>query len=191
MSEKLVVPGTAVDQETHHSSLESSIDEDSVVSEDYTSSSGSSSEDDTEHDSDDSVDQLTNVPMRADLVTTGSDDLKARIHAILPAMQHANASLLERINNGAGVERTDIVDDGDNECEVPEEELEGEYVEMNLALGVLSEQSDEDGKEIKLPKRELSSDCNSDVDGVGVLENLQGRTSRAKRRKVVEELADG
>lgn len=191
MSKELVVSGTAVDQETHHSSLESSIGEDSVVSEDYTSSSGSSSEDDTEHDSDDSVDQLTNSPMRADLVTTGSDDLKARVRAILPAMQHANASLLERINNGACVERTDIVDDGDNEYEEPEEELEGEYVEMDLALGVLSEQSDGDGEEIKLPKRELSLDGNSDVDGVGVLENLQGRTSRAKKRKVVEELADG
>lgn len=185
MSGQLVVSGTAVDRETHNSPLDSSIGED------CTSSSGSSSEDDTGDESDDSVDQLTNVPIRADLVTTGSDDLKARIHAILPAMQHANASLLERINNGAGVERTDIVDDGDNECEEPEEELEGEHVEMDLALGVLSEQSDEDGEEIKLPKRELSPDGNSDLDGLGVLENLQGRTSRAKKRKVVEELADG
>lgn len=196
MSDKSAARGGLADAKAHDTTLDDSDQEYSkdhvVLTEDYTSSSGSSSEQNTEDESDELTEQDQNPSMRADLVSTGSDELKARLHAILPAIQHANADLFQRIDSGTDVDRTDVVNThGDEECEDEDEDEKIEYVEMNLALGVLSEQSEQDSQDIRMPKRAWSSDSSTDIDTESVLHNLQGRPSRAKKKRVVEELDDG
>lgn len=192
MSEKSAARIEVADAKARDATLDDSnqeYDKDHIIlTQDYTSSSGSSSEQNTEDESDELTEQAQSPSMRAHLVSTGSDELKARLHAILPAIQHANADLFQRIDSGTDVDRTDVVDThGDEECE----DEKTEYVEMNLALGVLSEQSEQDSQDIRMPKRAWSSDSSTDIHTESVLHNLQGRPSRAKKKRVVEELDDG
>ncbi|KAE8412172.1 hypothetical protein BDV36DRAFT_64475 [Aspergillus pseudocaelatus] len=118
---------------------------------DYTSSSGSDSDEDDEID-DEEDDQDRDV--KSD---NGSDhslpripalqkpqihrieknpDLLSRLSAFLPQMKSANDKLQQEIEAGRGKDlRLDEVDD----------QTDGQYIEMNLGLGVLEEKRPADG----------------------------------------------
>ncbi|KOC13712.1 hypothetical protein AFLA70_73g004030 [Aspergillus flavus AF70] len=126
------------------------IDDDSD-DDDYTSSSGSDS------DEDDVVDDEEDAQDRDVKSDNGSDhslpripapqkpqihrieknpDLLSRLSAFLPQMKSANDKLQQEIEAGRGKDlRLDEVDD----------EADGQFIEMNLGLGVLEEKRPADG----------------------------------------------
>lgn len=171
-------------------------DDNCTLIEDETSSSGSSEEDD-EHpeqnglsESEDDTEQVAKAPMRAGAVMIEGNSLRARLQAFMPGLRDANAELLHRIENGEAVDQTDILDEDEDDDDDDGKEVNAEYVEMNLGLGVLSEQSSQAGEEIKLPKRGCSPDSDVEAENRSFAEILQPQISVIKKAKVVEEMQD-
>ena len=119
---------------------------------DETSACGSSSSEESMLP-DDAGDESTSVGTGKEVPSQatdgrGSNDLKTRLSAFLPAMQKANADLE---SGDAEVGRLDDLD-----------EDEEQYIEMNLGLGVLEQKERKDGEEVRYA--ESSSDESGNAD---------------------------
>ncbi|GES59133.1 hypothetical protein ATEIFO6365_0003041300 [Aspergillus terreus] len=173
---------------------------------DFTSSSGSDSSDDEsdddgeegqsgdEHDqgkSDDGRDQaLPRIPARQKpriQHVERDGDLLARISAFLPQMKNANDELQREIEAGRAKEiRLDEVDD----------QNEGQYIEMNLGLGVLEEKrqgddsSDNASDEDLAKKTSAGTNADSRTDS-NVLGKLMGQEDASSSNKpTIEEMKE-
>ncbi|KAL4888732.1 hypothetical protein BDV59DRAFT_205851 [Aspergillus ambiguus] len=111
-------------------------------------------------------------------------DLLSRISAFLPKMRSANDELQREIDAGRAKDvRLDEVDDQD----------EGQYIEMNLGLGVLEEKrqgekgsdhaSNEDLASSAAPKSEVQADSN-------VLGTLMGQEDTSSKKPTIEEMRE-
>ncbi|KAL2438430.1 hypothetical protein ABEF95_010428 [Exophiala dermatitidis] len=112
--------------------------------------------------------------------------LRSRLQEFLPQLQKANAEL--ESSNDILDKRIDHVDDGAEQ-----------YIEMNLGLGVLSEQRPGEDDEVKLePTTDTSSDQGTDEDDEAeqrmessaedVLARLRGEKAQKASKRKVEEL---
>ncbi|KAE8352326.1 hypothetical protein BDV28DRAFT_135286 [Aspergillus coremiiformis] len=123
-----------------------SAEQDESDSDDYTSSSGSDSEEDDDNDNDNddnhehdvksdngSDHSIPHLPARQKPQIhriEKNPDLVSRLSAFLPQMKNANDELQREIEAGRAKDlRLDEVDD----------QIDGQYIEMNLGLGVLEE----------------------------------------------------
>ncbi|KAG9778831.1 hypothetical protein ABEF93_002754 [Exophiala dermatitidis] len=113
--------------------------------------------------------------------------LRSRLQEFLPQLQKANADL-ESSSDNILDKRIDHVDDGAEQ-----------YIEMNLGLGVLSEQRPGEDDEVKLePTTDTSSDQGTDEDDEAeqrmessaedVLARLRGEKAQKASKRKVEEL---
>ncbi|RAK97168.1 NOPCHAP1/New4 family protein [Aspergillus ibericus CBS 121593] len=176
---------------TSHGNLEE--DED-----DYTSSSGSS-DDDSEDDDEpitheqpqskppsDDIPRIPSIPKPRIHRIEKNPDLLSRLSAFLPQMKTANERLEQEIAAGRAKDvRLDDLDDDE----------EGQYIEMNLGLGVLEEKRPDEesnnaseGKpeakqnEHILPERpKAAKDSN-------VLDTLMGNAENSSEKPTIEEI---
>lgn len=159
--------------------------------EDWTSSSGSDSDGDNDDESDSgsgSITVTTNPPKSSLPSTTIPDTSNNAIHTRLTsffsqlAQQRANPNT----STSQSIEKIEIDSDSDSgfEDERDGEERRGQYIELDLALGVLSEKGSDDEEEVKVPGREGnersdgSESDGQDVSKVG-LGGLDGLTDIA------------
>ncbi|KAL5366357.1 hypothetical protein BJX96DRAFT_160808 [Aspergillus floccosus] len=173
---------------------------------DFTSSSGSDSNDeesdddgeqgqsDDEHDqvkSDDGRDQaLPRIPARQKPRihhVKRDGDLLARISAFLPQMKNANDALQREIEAGRAKElRLDEVDDQD----------EGQYIEMNLGLGVLEEKRQGDDSSDNTSDENLAKNTSAETNAdsrtdSNVLGKLMGQEDDPSSNKpTIEEMKE-
>ncbi|KAF7594674.1 hypothetical protein BBP40_008567 [Aspergillus hancockii] len=160
---------------------------------DYTSTSGSESDEEDDDDKDDDKEQdrdvksdndshhsLPRVPTRQKPQIhrmEQSSDILSRLSAFLPQMKNANDELQREIEAGRAKElRLDEVDDQDD----------GQYIEMNLGLGVLEEKRPDDsgvstqknGGSDKGPESHSNAQTDSNV-----LETLMGNKDNTSSKK--------
>ncbi|KAH8426106.1 NOPCHAP1/New4 family protein [Aspergillus melleus] len=108
--------------------------------------------------------------------------LAARLSAFLPQMKTANEDLQREIDAGRGMDlRLDEVD----------EQSEGQYIEMNLGLGVLEEQHSDDedmGEKSEKPQKDPESRSKSETDS-NVMDTLMGNDeSPSSKKPTIQEL---
>ncbi|KAJ9658415.1 hypothetical protein H2198_003699 [Neophaeococcomyces mojaviensis] len=150
-----------------------------------TSSSGSDTSDDDDDNQHSETEQAPHTQMeKPSMLATDQNNIHSRLTNFF-------SQLAQQRNEGGGdddvIERLSD-DDEDEGYEEGDEEEEGrQYVEINLALGVLSEEDADGGDEIRLPSK-VEED-----NGDGVLPNLksiteQSAASKAKAKRKIEEV---
>ncbi|KAL4899506.1 hypothetical protein BDW74DRAFT_109163 [Aspergillus multicolor] len=158
-----------------------------VEDDDYTSSSGSSlsSFDDDDDDDDAQSDSagltgdneaITSLPARRKPNIRRIDQepgLLSRLSAFLPQMKSANEDLEREIAAGRGKD-LQLDDDGDEENDG---QREGQYIEMNLGLGVLEEKrpGDEEDKE--------PSGSHGPTEDTDLMDRLMGKEKKSSTEK--------
>lgn len=118
--------------------------------------------------------------------TTASTDINNRLTSFF-------SQLAEKRANPDG-EDDEIIEHGAETDSGYEEDDDGkQYVELDLALGVLSEKEDEEDDEVKLPKTDGGDQQDGSSSDEEALQNLKsikrrqrGRGGKAKRRMIVE-----
>ncbi|GAD95066.1 conserved hypothetical protein [Paecilomyces variotii No. 5] len=144
------------------------------------------SDDSSDDEEDDSIINVRGRPRPRIQRINGDSSVLSRISDFLPRLKAANEEL--RRNFEAGKSKDIVMDDVD-------EEDEGQYIEMNLGLGVLEGQNDEgrdesstkddsDGTSDNEPEPSTSRQGNSNV-----LDKLMGRKAKSKR-PAIEEMKD-
>lgn len=141
---------------------------------DDTSSSGTSSDEESVDDADQTnvADQIKAKPqvIRPNI----NNDLKSRLSAFLPQMEKANKELED-----AGDALNHRIDDVGAD--------EDRYIEMNLGLGVLSEE--QDGNDIRFESSSQSeSDHEASNETVETLKNLGKKDKGSRGKNKIEEI---
>ncbi|KAF9885103.1 hypothetical protein FE257_000743 [Aspergillus nanangensis] len=182
---------------------------------DYTSSSGSDSSDDDDDGSEDEAENDGDTYMEGDAVKSddgndhalpriparqkpnitrmGNDNgLLSRLSAFLPKMKTANDELQREID--AGRAKDIILDDMDDADD--DDQVEGQYIEMNLGLGVLEEKQDNE----TLSKNKGSNEgrgaegpaesSHQSKDDSNNLDQLMGHESSSSKKPTIEEMRD-
>lgn len=151
--------------------------------EDYTSSSGSDSDsnNDTDEDTESNIDS-TNINTTTAHPPTTTNPTTNPIHTRLTSFfsQLAEQRANTRTSSDQPAQKIEIDSDSDSGFEDEGNEREGQearYIELDLALGVLSEKGD-DEEEDEVKVREESGDVQEE-DGVGGGEEVEGEDGLA------------
>ncbi|KAL4875364.1 hypothetical protein BJY04DRAFT_165538 [Aspergillus karnatakaensis] len=169
-------------------------DDDDDDDDDYTSSSGSSLSSSDDEDEDDnhsenaenlnglsgSSEEVTSLPARRKphiRRINQEPSLFSRLSAFLPQMKTANDDLQREIDAGRG---KDIRLDNDEEEGDSHDDEEGQYIEMNLGLGVLEEKRPDDERN---PLEGDSKDSRSTGSETNVLDHLMGKEKTSPSAK--------
>lgn len=141
---------------------------------DDTSSSGTSSDEEDSEDEDEEGAAGSNMPKPPVMRRNINNDLKSRLSAFLPQMEKANKEL-EDAGDALNHRIDDVGEDEDR------------YIEMNLGLGVLSEE--QDGNDIRFGSSSQSeSDGDEPAEPVEALKNLTKKGKKAQSKTKIEEI---
>ncbi|KAL4809430.1 hypothetical protein BDV18DRAFT_80436 [Aspergillus unguis] len=192
-----VSASSAVNARTGTSATHSDDDEDD---DDYTSSSGSSlssDDEDGESDNDDQTDAAGNNGLNNDEGITSlparrkpnicrlnqEPSLLSRLSAFLPQMKTANEDLEKEIAAGRA---KDIQLDDEEEGE---DQKDGQYIEMNLGLGVLEEKrpGDESDNEQETNSPTGPHESNQDTN---LMDRLMGKDKASSEKPSIQDLGN-
>ena len=132
------------------------------------------SEEGSSEDEDEQEESFSKVPRTSAFTTIAprESDLSSRLQSFLPEFQQANTEL--GLGGDVQKQRIDNVSDADEQ-----------YIEMNPSLGVLAEQSNEDGH-VRMPRPQGEDDQTPNDEDVLINLPIAGNAQKSMKRKVEE-----